>query len=342
MEEDLRRKSVLMLGGPVSIPEGYELPVRISHSTAGPGAGYGSAVFAFGRYRVKKSITTGDAEFQLVVGENGRLSMTRRGKPFIRRISIEPVVRHCPEQAFFNLDPRCMYRCAYCTSPLLDPSLDKHLSPERIMEMLRESVAEGEVVAVSLTSGVVGSVDETVDRFCAVMGSIREEYPDMPIGVEPYVSSREHIVRLKESGACEIKINLEAARRDLFERACPDLDYDSIWSLLRDAVDVFGRGNVTSNVIYGMGETDVDLDVVMERLCRMGVIPGLRALRVNDRNKPRLIEAGIRWQRITPQRAVAVAEMQKAAMKRHGLTSETSRTMCLRCRCCDLVPFIDL
>ena len=50
MEEALRRKAVLTLGGAVRLPEGFELPVRMSHSTAGPGAGFGSAVFAFDGY----------------------------------------------------------------------------------------------------------------------------------------------------------------------------------------------------------------------------------------------------------------------------------------------------
>ena len=342
MEEDLRRKAVLTLGGAVSLPEGYELPVRVSHSTAGPGAGQGSAVFAFGRFRVKKTLTRGEAEFQLVENPKGGLSMTRKGKPFIRRVRVEPVVRHAPEQAFFNLDPRCMYRCAYCTSPLLDPSDDKHLSTERIMEMLRESVSQFDVRAVSFTSGVVGSVDGTVDRFVEAVSAVRAEYPDMPIGVEPYVTSREHIQRLRDAGADEIKINLEAARRDVFAKACPDLDYDGIWDLLREAVEVFGRGNVVSNIIYGMGETEADLDVVMERMCRMGVLPGLRALRVNEMNRPRLIEAGVRWQKVTPQKAVMLAEMQMAAMKRHGLTTENCRTMCFACGCCDIVPFVDI
>lgn len=345
MEENLRRKAVLILGGAVSLPEGYRLPVRMSQSTAGPGAGYSSAVFAFGDYRVKKTVTyDGTGEFQLVVDENHRLSMTRKGKPFLNRVRIEPVIRHCPQQAFFNLDPGCMFNCAFCTSPLLDPSECKQLTTERIMKMLDDSifVFEDEVKAVSFTSGVVGSVEETMNRFVEVISAVREKYPDMPIGVEPYVSSREDIQRLKDAGADEIKINLESARRDVFVKACPDLDYDRILDLLQDAVDIFGRGNVVTNILYGMGETIADLDIIMERLCKMGVIPCLRALRVNERNKQRLIDAKIRWQPVKPQYAYDVALLQKAAMKRHGLTAENSRTMCLACKCCDLVPFVDL
>ena len=299
-------------------------------------------MFAFEGCRVKKSVSYDEGEFELVVGKRGKLSLTRKGKPFVPRVTIEPVVRHCPEQAFFNLDPRCMYRCAYCTSPLLDPSEDKHLSTDRIMAMLEESVAEFDVKAVSFTSGVVGDVDSTVARFVDVVKETRSRYPWIPIGVEPYVSTPEHIRMLKDAGADEIKLNLESPRRDIFERVCPDLDFDGILDLLKVAVDVFGRGKVVSNIIYGMGETDADLDVAMERLCSMGVLPGLRALRVNDLNRARLQEAGIRCEPVSPERAMMLAEMQRRAMGRHGLTTETSETMCFACRCCDLVPFRDL
>ncbi|WP_157844263.1 hypothetical protein [Candidatus Methanomethylophilus sp. 1R26] len=37
MEEDLIfRKATLALGGKVKLPEGFEVPVRVSHSTSGP------------------------------------------------------------------------------------------------------------------------------------------------------------------------------------------------------------------------------------------------------------------------------------------------------------------
>lgn len=342
MEEDLTKKTILALGGGVLLPEGFTLPCRISRSTAGPGAGFGSFAFSFGGYRVKKSVSYEKGEFELHQDDDGRLSLTRNGEPFIDSITIEPVVRHCPEQAFFNLDPRCMFHCAYCNSPLLDMSEDKHLSTERIMGMLRESVSEHSVKAVSFTSGVVGSIDATVGRFVDVVRAVRSEYPDMPIGVEPYVSSREHIVMLKGAGADEIKINIETPRRDIFERVCPDLDFDGIWSLLEDAVSVFGRGRVISNIIYGMGESDTDLEEAMDRMCSIGVIPGLRALRTNGINSEQLESAIGHPEPVTPKRAMDLARKQKSILERYGMDTRTSVTMCMECGCCDLVPFRDL
>ena len=342
MEEDLRRKAILTLGGGVLLPEGFTLPCRISHSTAGPGAGFGSFAFSFNGYRVKKSVSYETGEFELHEDRDGKLSLTHNGEPFIDSITIEPVVRHCPEQAFFNLDPRCIFHCAYCNSPLLDMSEDKHLSTGKIMDMLRESVSEHDVKAVSFTSGVVGSVDSTVERFVDVVKAVRSEYPNMPIGVEPYVSSRRHIEMLKAAGADEIKLNIETPRKDIFERVCPDLDYDGIWGLLEDAVDVFGKGRVISNIIYGMGESDSDLEDTMEKMCSIGVIPGLRALRTNGINSEQLTSAIGHPEPVTPARAMRLAEMQKSILSKHGLSTLTSVTMCMECGCCDLVPFRDL
>lgn len=341
MEEDLRKKAILTLGGGVLLPEGYALPCRISRSTAGPGAGFGSFAFSFGPYRVKKSVSYEDGEFELH-DDDGRLSLTRNGEPFLDDIKIEPVVRHCPRQAFFNLDPRCMFHCAFCNSPLLSMDEDKHLSSEKIMQMLEESVSEYDVDAVSFTSGVVGSIDSTVDRFVEIVAMVRERYPDMPIGVEPYVSSREHIQSLKDAGADEIKLNLESPRKDIFEKVCPDLDHDRIIDLLGEAVGIFGKGNVISNIIYGMGETDEDLEGAMERLCSMEVIPGLRALRTNSMNGSQISDVIGDVEPVTPDRVIRLAEIQKSIMARHGFDRMPSRTMCMECGCCDLVPFKDL
>lgn len=345
MDELVEKKALLTLGGGVKLPEGFELPVRVSRSTAGPGAGFGSVAFSFGngRFRVKKSFSYDSGEFELHVADDGRMSLTRGGEPFLDDVRLEPVVRHCPEQAFFDLDPRCKYHCAFCSSPILDPEDVKHLDADRILEMLDESVGSLTVKAVSFTSGVYGDEQETVDRLAEVVRRTRERYPDLPIGVEPYVSSTGQLEELKAAGADEIKLNITSPRRDIFAKVCPDLDYDNILRNLENAVGMFGRGRVITNVIYGFGETDEDLAAFFDEMCAKGVIPGARALRINSYNRGPLADAlGGAPAPTTPERVVRVAELQKEAMQRHGLTSLTSVTMCLECGCCDIVPFRDL
>ena len=343
MEEDLniRKKAELTLGGNIRLPKDYVFPYRVSRSTAGPGAGLSSAVFSFGGHRVKKTITYDEAEFDLIE-ENGKFSLNRDGKPFLSEVKIEPVVFHCPEQAFFNLEQRCMFNCAFCVTPALRSDLDKKLSDEKMVSMTKAAAQEQKVVSVSLTGGVFNSVDETVERFVSCTSKFRKEFPDLPIGVEPYVTKKEHIIALKEAGATEIKLNIQSPNKKIFEKVCPDLDHDLIMEMLMFSVELFGKGKVTTNMIFGMGETDEEIEQITEFFCSKGIVPTFRALRMNPMNRTALEMAIGKQPPVDADRAIRLAEMQKKKLLAYGLDTRSCNTMCLECTCCDLVPFRDL
>ena len=343
MEEDLTvtKKAILISGGKVRLPDGFVMPYRISKSTAGPGAGSSSAVFSFNECRVKKSISYDSGDFELH-SSDGILSMTHKGLPFLEKVEIQPVVFHCPEQAFFNLDPRCMYNCTFCASPKLDPSTVKILTDEEIVDLVNNAQNEFRIVSVSLTSGVVDNVDITVRRFVSCVRALRGKFPDMPIGVEPYVETYEHLKMLKDAGANEIKLNIESPSDKIFKAVCPELNRKAILHLLASAVDIFGKGMVTSNMIYGMGETDEEIEAMAEQLCSMGVIPTLRALRMNDYNTDALKMSIGEQIPVDPKRSIKMANILKGIMKKYDLDTRKCQTMCIECGCCDIVPFRDL
>lgn len=343
MEKDLNvyKKAELSLGGGIKLPKGFIMPSRISRSTAGPGAGSMSAVFSFDIYRVKKTISYDTGEFELHVNDDS-YSLTKNGEPFLNDVEIQPVVYHCPEQAFFNLDQRCIYNCAYCASPRLDKNITKGLTDEKIVDMVKKAIVSQKIVSISLTSGVFGTVDDTVARFVSCIKALKQEFPEIPIGVEPYVSSYEHLLVLKDAGAEEIKLNIESPNKEIFSKVCPELDYDGIFRLLKLAVPIFGKGKVSSNIIFGMGETDEELESAMEELCAEGVIPTLRALRYNPFNEESLLLAIGNQSHTTPERAIRLAKMQKKILEKYDLTTLTCHTMCLECTCCDIVPFRDI
>ncbi len=344
MEKDLiaRKKSELVLGGKVRLPKGYVLPYRLSRSTAGPGAGSSSAVFSFQGSRVKKAVCYDSGEFDLCdTGE--KISLMRDGLLFLDNISIEPVVYHSPEQAFFNLDQRCIFNCAFCASPRLDKNITKDLTDEKIVSMIHKALNDGMTIkAISLTSGVVGSPQETVNMFVSCVKALRMEFPKIPIGVEPYVSSKEDVVRLRDAGVTEIKLNIESPNSEIFKKVCPDLDQNEILARLNDSVSVFGKGNVQSNVIYGMGETDEDVISMFRTLCSMGVIPILRAIRVEGPSKESLELAIGNTVPLTTDRSIYLTLELKKIMEGYELSSADCLTMCNKCGCCDLVPFVDL
>ena len=335
MEEDLiLSKAELISGGAVSLPKVYRPPFKFSRSTAGPGAGKRSLVFSFGGMRVKKEISD-DGEFLFdpesrIISANGRI--------VAKDVSIIPAEFHCPEQAFFNLDQRCRFGCLFCSSPLLKVDATQKLTDDRIVELIRGS--DVPIKSIALTSGISGTIGESVDRMIGCISKLKEEFPELPIGVEPYVDNLSQIDRLREAGADEIKINIETATDELFGVFCPSLDRDNIFRMLAHAIEVFGKGKVSSNLIIGLGEYDDEIMNMIERLCSMGVSPTIRGLRIDGCRAQILSDNGA--EKPSPERLIRIAEYQKSIMERYGLDSRTFDTMCLRCTCCDLVPFIDL
>lgn len=342
MEEDLiYKKAILLRGGSVQIPEGFQIPFRISRSTAGPGAGKRSIVFNFYGMRVKKAIVHDEAEFQLHETKDG-LSLLHNHNQFLDTVEISPVVFHSPDQAFFNLDQRCKFHCLYCSSPLLDVNATKGLTKEKIVSMTKEAMKTMDVKSLALTSGVFGSVEETVERMVECVREVRSEIPELTIGVEPYVDSIHQIESLKLAGADEIKINLEIPDSKLFRIACPDLNQSLIWEMLKASVDIFGIGHVTSNIIYGLGESDEQILEAVEQMAKMGITAGLRMLVLNDINRPHVERALGKLTNPSKERMVGLAKAHKKILQKYNLDTRTFQTMCFACTCCDLVPFRDL
>lgn len=344
MEADLRpveKKAILICGGNVKVQNDFRPPFRLSRSTAGPGAGSASIVLAFDGLRVKKSISREEGEFELVGRPEG-YSLLHNGKPFIGELELKPVLYHSPEQAFFNLGQACIFDCIFCTSSKLSKDVVKDLDLDQVVDLILEAHRKGELKAVALTSAVVGSIRETINRMAYVVEKVRKALPDIPIGVEPYVESFGDVDRLHEAGATEIKINIESFDPRIIEIACPKLELERQMEFLRYAVHVFGRGKVTSNIIIGLGETDRNVLEGVATLASMGIVPSIRALKINSTNRPALEEALGRLQPVTPGRLLTLNQEAKLILMTHDLSTNSYHTMCHECGCCDLVPFKDL
>ena len=345
MEEDremiVRKKAILLTSGPIQVSPQFRPPFPPSRSTAGPGAGSSSLVLSFGRFRVKKAITTEPCEF-LLVGDGPMYVLMRGEETFLDDVRILPTIAHAPEQAFFNLDTQCIYHCRFCTSPALEKKLTKGLDPDKVVAMVRGLSQREDLRAVAFTAAVVKDPQSTVDKLAYVISKVREFLPDIPIGVEPYIDTWEQIDQLKKAGADEIKLNIETFDREIFQKVCGELDLDHILETITYAVRVFGRGKVTSNIIVGMGETDANILQGVQELASRGCVATLRPLRLNDLNRRPMAEALGTMEELTPERLLRLAREHRRILENNGLTSLTLHTMCHECGCCDIVPFRDI
>ncbi len=340
MEEGLTKKAELLHGGMVRIPEGFDPPLRISHSVDGPGNAIGTAIFNFDHFRVKKQVSYTEGEFELQVSDRGWMSLHRDDKLFVDDVKIIPVLRHCHDQAIFNIDHDHIYN-SYCTTPFMDAVDPKTMKIDDMLSIIKENNSELRIKSVTFVSEPSTDIDRTIDRIVEATTAVKEAFPRLTVGVEQCMMSSDHISQLRGAGVNEIKINIYCARRDIYERVFPEFDYDGVINTLREANTLYKKGKLATDIIYGLGETDQDIDILLERMCRMNVLPNLRMIRPQECTNSRLASAGIVPETPTILRSMFLGGLQKSAMKRHGLDPSRFHSMCFNCQCCDLIPFKD-
>jgi biotin synthase-related radical SAM superfamily protein len=292
----------------------------ISASTAGPGAGSsGSIFFSTGSGRVRLTL---DPESPVEVEHRGGGRAVLRYDGLTIGGMLEPVALHCPLQAYITVTSGCIYRCRYCEVPAVAAG---RKTPEQIDEMV-VSVAD-RIDAISITSGVLASVEEEEEYVCAIIRRLLRF--GIPIGVSifPGEATAE---RLHDLGVAEVKFNVETATRDLFAVMCPGLDWDMVWRALRRSVGLFGRGHVFSNLIIGLGERDGEVEDCIRTLCGIGVIPVIRPL-----NPAGELSS---YARPTAERLLRIYGIHSRLIREAGLDPRDSLTMCPACTGCDLVP----
>ena len=75
----------------------------------------------------------------------------------------------------------------------------------------------------------------------------------------------------------------------------------------------------------------------------MGVVPTLRALRIDNINLKLLSKVlGNVPKPVSPERLVFLAEKQKRILEKYNLNTKLFKSMCHKCASCDIVPGVDI
>jgi hypothetical protein len=335
------KKAELIIYDKLYIPKDIKLPYPIDRSTAGPGAGSLSIALTFANKNVKMTISRDQKERFSLQRENEKFQILKDGENFLDNVKIAPILLHAPGQAFINLDDRCIYGCVFCNLP--KRKILQKYDVEKIVKLILKTSNRNDFKAVALTSGIYPDNSEIISKMCYIVKNVKKNLPDIPIGVEPCISSKKEILLLKKAGADEIKVNLQIPDENLFVKICPDFCYKYILDVLEESVRIFGVGRVTSNIIYGLGESDKSVFKAIEKLSKMGVVPNLRKIRINKFSKKKLDDImSYKSYNISVDRILKIAQYHKEILERYCLTTKTFDTMCFKCGCCDIVPFWDV
>ena len=177
--------------------------------------------------------------------------------------------------------------CLFCSinERAKDGALNKVLikSPKQVAEAYHLARQAGVGNHFRITGGFVPERREQ-EYYLDVADAIRERYDSFyGVGIIGAPSEFSVLHKYKEAGFANISHNLEVWDRNLFAAICPGKEKrNGGWQhwvdSLEYAVDIFGKGNVHTNVVGGLAPLDSTLEGI-EYLASKGIICHFSAFR---------------------------------------------------------------
>ena len=170
-------------------------------------------------------------------------------------------------------------RCRFCAieESLAQGSTTAVKTPAQLAEVAEAAVRLDGVTQMVMTTGTSAGRDRGARHLARCVAAVLAAVPGLPIQVqlEP-PADLAAISELKNAGAVSIGIHVESLDDDVRRRwmpgkgSVPMAEYRVAW---REAVRVFGRNQVSTYVIIGLGEDPDELVAGAAELIEMGVYP---------------------------------------------------------------------
>jgi radical SAM protein (TIGR04043 family) len=168
--------------------------------------------------------------------------------------------------------------CQFCAigQSLAEQRTIAHKTPEQLGEVARAAVLLDGVKHMVLTTGTPNMVDRGAAVLCESAAGIKAQV-DLPIQAqcEP---PRDHgwFVKMRDAGVDSLGMHLEAVTPEVRRRVMPGKATVSMaryFNAFEEAVKIFGRGQVSTYILAGLGDTEAAILQTCERLIGMGVYP---------------------------------------------------------------------
>ena len=194
----------------------------------------------------------------------------------------------------------CDANCAFCPQAQDSTAASDRLSriswPEYTLDDVIDNwPAPGQFQRICIQTICYSNVVQDVLKIVEKLRAISK----LPLSVAIHPISTEDMVHLKETGVTTIGIALDASTPMLFEEIKgehrgADYRWESHRQGLKEALRVFGEGNVTTHLIIGLGESEKEAADFIVDMHEMGVSVGLFAFTnikgtsLENRNPPDL------------------------------------------------------
>ena len=232
----------------------------------------------------------------------------------------------------------CRYRttgmaCAFCGIGLSLSGgrtiLDK--APDVLAEVARQARLRDHVRHVTLTSGARQTAAETFAHLARCSAAIKAA-SGLPIHVQVSpVADFGLLEQLRDAGVDTLGMHIETWDEQVRQRICPGkgrIAPDVYLENWQRAVALFGRGQVSTFLLAGLGETPESLVAGAAHAAAQGVFPYVL---------PHRPVPGTPLETLRPPSAAVMDRIYAdvaAVLRDHGLASHQSRAGCVRCGAC--------
>ena len=223
--------------------------------------------------------------------------------------------------------------CQFCS---IDQSLKNGRTlirkrPEQLAEVAKAAVELDGITQMILTTGTPNTPDRGAEILFDSVTAIRAAV-DLPIQVqcEP-PDDFSWFPKLKNAGAVSIGMHLEAVSDRVRHKIMPgkaEVSLDKYFVAFKAAVEVFGRGQVSTYILAGLGDTQEEILEMTAKLTEIGVYPfvvpfvPIQGTPLEHHPKPE------------PAFMQALYPEIGAQLKQHQLKSEDTQAGCAKCGAC--------
>jgi radical SAM protein (TIGR04043 family) len=192
-----------------------------------------------------------------------------------RKVLASTVMQSCVR---YNDAPNACRFCAIGTSLKEGRTLARK-TPAQLAEVAAAAVRLDGVEQLVLTTGTPATPDRGAAHLAACVAAVKAAVPALPVQVqcEP-PDDFAWFARLKDAGADALGLHLEAVEPEVRARVMPGkatISIDHYLQAFVAAVKVFGRGQVSTYLIAGLGDRPQSLVDMARRLVALGVYPFL-------------------------------------------------------------------
>jgi biotin synthase len=179
-------------------------------------------------------------------------------------------------------DGKCSANCGFCPQARESSSKTELLSrvtwpsfpTENVVEAIGSAFKEGKIRRVCIQALNYPGVFTQLQLLAK---SIKQCCP-VPVSVSCQPLNKENIALLHAAGVDRLGIALDGATEAILNQAKDGCySWTRQFELFEDALSIFGKGNVSTHVIVGLGETEKEAVETIQRCVDLGVLPALFA-----------------------------------------------------------------